>query len=136
MTRSLLRSALFLAAFVSISVVSYSVGAASASPTAPTVSLQSGGGGICYHTGVSDWICPDSSERQILFPPDYIQQVDLTVTARNGMRRTMRLPANTDGVFFTKDATEKFLMSYYWFTNRAKFDGLHRLLSRDAAATR
>jgi hypothetical protein len=130
MTRSLLRSAMFLAAVVTIAVASYSVGAASASPTTVVrASLQPSGGGVCYHTAVSDYVCPDSASRQFLFPPDYIQEVDLTVVARNGMRRTIKLPGNADGVFLTKEATEKFLLSYYWAVNRAKADRLHSLLT-------
>jgi hypothetical protein len=134
MTRSAFRSALSLTAVVTtIAVAAYSAGAASASPTS---AIQPGGGGVCYHTAVSDYVCPDSAMRQFVYPGEYIQEVDLTVTARNGTRRTIRLPGNADAVFLTKEATEKFLLSYYWAVNRAKADRLHRLLSPSPGGSR
>jgi hypothetical protein len=68
--------------------------------------------------------------------PDYITSVSMTVETRDGKRFTKKLPAGVDAVFLTKQSTEKFLLSYYWATNREKAEALTRRLNtiKDAAA--
>jgi hypothetical protein len=67
--------------------------------------------------------------------PDYVTSVSMTVETSDGKRATVRLPAGVDAIFLTKDATEKFLLSYYWATNREKAEAVQRKLGtlRDAA---
>lgn len=84
-----------------------------------------GGGGPCFHVAVSDWDCPDSTMSRA----DYITSVSVTVETRDGKRFMKRLPAGVDAVFLTKQSTEKFLLSYYWATNKEKAEGLTRRLS-------
>jgi hypothetical protein len=98
------------------------------------IAAQPGGGsGPCWHVGVSDWDCPDST---MVRGPDYITSVSMTVETRDGKRFTKKLPAGVDAVFLTKQSTEKFLLSYYWATNREKAEALTRRLNtiKDAAA--
>ena len=85
----------------------------------------SGGGGPCFHLAVSDWDCPDS----MMVRPDYVTGVSITVETRDGKRFMKRLPAGVDAVFLTKQSTEKFLLSYYWATNKEKAEGLTRRLN-------
>ncbi len=89
--------------------------------------------GPCWHVGVSDWTCPDST--MMASRPDYVTSVSMTVETSDGKRATVRLPAGVDAIFLTKDATEKFLLSYYWATNREKAEAVQRKLGtlRDAA---
>ena len=82
----------------------------------------------CYHTGVSDYWCPDSSMR---FNPD--ARYELWTTTRAG-RQQVTLPPGVDAIFLTKEATERFLLSYYWATNKAKAEALMRSLTLPAAS--
>lgn len=123
---------MFLTAIVTmVAVASYSAGAASAStPSSLPTSSQNGDGGVCYHTFVSDWICPDSSQRQFLFPQQYVQTMELSITTRRGQRRTITMGGDVDAIFLTPSATEKFLLSYYWAIDRDKANRLHRALAQ------
>jgi hypothetical protein len=132
MGRSRLRNSIvglgLVTAVVAIMYVLYDGPAGSAS------AAQTGGGGDpCWHVGVSDWTCPDSMMART---SDYITSASLTIETKDGRRLTRRLPAGVDAIFLTKESTEKFLLSYYWATNREKAEALTRRLTalRDAAA--
>jgi hypothetical protein len=84
--------------------------------------------GPCWHVGVSDWDCPDSM--MVVGSADYITSVSVTVETRGGKRATMKLPAGVDAIFLTRQSTEKFLLSYYWATNREKAMTLTSRLAR------
>jgi hypothetical protein len=88
--------------------------------------------GPCWHVGLSDWQCPDSM--MIASRPDYVTSVSMTVETRDGKRASVRLPAGVDAIFLTREATEKFLLSYYWSTNKEKAQAVERKLTalRDA----
>ena len=91
------------------------------------IAAQPGNGsGPCWHVGVSDWDCPDSTMAR---SSDYITSVSITVETRGGKRVTKKLPAGIDAIFLTKQSTEKFLLSYYWATNREKAEALTRKLT-------
>ena len=91
------------------------------------IAAQPGGGsGPCWHVGVSDYECPDST---MVRGPDYVRSVSITVETRDGKRFTKRLPAGVDAIFLTRQSTEKFLLSYYWATNREKAEALTRELT-------
>lgn len=93
----------------------------------PANAAQPGGGsGPCWHVGVSDWECPDS---MMVRSPDYITSVSMTVETRDGRRVTKKLPAGIDAIFLTRQSTEKFLLSYYWATNKEKAEALTRRLT-------
>jgi hypothetical protein len=102
-----------------------------AQPGGRTVVLMSG---PCWHVGVSDWTCPDSM--MAVQSADYVTSVSVTVETKDGKRTTTKLPAGIDAIFLTRDATEKFLVSYYWATNKGKAEALTRKLAtiKDAAA--
>jgi hypothetical protein len=104
--------------------------ASAAQPGARTAVLMSG---PCWHVGVSDWTCPDS---MMVRSADYVTSVSVTVETKDGKRTTTKLPSGIDAIFLTRDATEKFLVSYYWATNKAKAEALTRKLAtiKDAAA--
>ena len=102
----------------------------------PANAAQPGGGsGPCWHIGVSDWTCPDSMAAS---SADYITSVSVTIETRDGRRVTRRLPAGVDAMFLTRSATEKFLLSYYWATNKEKAEALTRRLTaiREPAAAK
>ena len=103
---------------------------ANAAQPGGVVAVQSG---PCWHVGVSDWTCPDS--QMVASRPDYVTGVSITVQTRDGKSQTVRLPAGVDAIFLTKEATEKFLLSYYWATNKEKAEAVQRKLGtlRDAA---
>lgn len=102
-----------------------------AQPSSRTAVLLSG---PCWHVGVSDWTCPDST--MAVRSADYVTSVSVTVETKDGKRTTTKLPAGIDAIFLTRDATEKFLVSYYWATNKAKAEALTRKLAtlKEAAA--
>ena len=102
----------------------------------PANAAQPGGGsGPCWHVGVSDWECPDS---MMVRTSDYVTGVSITVETREGKRVTKRLPAGVDAIFLTRQSTEKFLLSYYWATNKEKAEALTRKLTviREPAPTK
>ena len=82
----------------------------------------------CYHTAVSDYWCPDSTMRFS------IAQYELWTTTRAGRRQQVTLPPGVDAIFLTKEATERFLLSYYWATDKAKAEALMRSLTLPAAS--
>jgi hypothetical protein len=102
-----------------------------AQPNTRTVVMLSG---PCWHEGVSDWRCPDST--MAVRSADYVTSVSVTVETKDGKRTTTKLPAGIDAIFLTRDATEKFLVSYYWATNKGKAEALTRKLAtiKDVAA--
>jgi hypothetical protein len=134
-----MRSAMVAAAVIVVAGVSAYTAAgrnaaeASSSQRAAARVAQDGGG-VCYHTFVSEYRCPDSSAARMVFNQEDIAGISLTVTTRAGQRRTFTLPGGVDAVMLTKEATEKFLLSYYWAVDRAKAEQLTRQLGR--AATR
>ena len=95
-----------------------------AQPSSRTAALLTG---PCWHVGVSDWTCPDST--MYVRSADNVTTVSVTVETRDGKKLTARLPAGVDAIFLTKEATEKFLLSYYWATNKVKAEGLTRKLA-------
>jgi hypothetical protein len=105
--------------------------ASAAQPGGAVVAIQTG---PCWHVGVSDWTCPDSM--MAVRSADYVTSVSITVETKDGKRITTKLPAGVDALFLTREATEKFLLSYYWATNKAKAEALTRKLAtiKDAAA--
>lgn len=93
----------------------------------PANAAQPGGGsGPCWHVGVSDWDCPDS---MAVRGAEYVRNVSITVETSDGKRITKRLPAGVDAIFLTRGSTEKFLLSYYWATNKEKAEALTRRLA-------
>lgn len=96
-----------------------------AQPGGRQVALLSG---PCWHVGVSDWTCPDST--MSTGRADYVTSVSVTVETRDGKRSTVKLPAGVDAIFLTRESTEKFLLSYYWATNREKAMALTTKLAR------
>ena len=61
---------------------------------------------------------------------DYVTSVSVTVETRDGKRSTVKLPAGVDAIFLTRESTEKFLLSYYWATNKEKAMALTSGLAR------
>ena len=118
MAGSRLRNSIVVLVFVTVAAVSaylFSRGTADAAqPSGRQVALLSG---PCWHVGVSDWVCPDSLAVR---SADYVTSLSLTIETRDGKKRTVKLPAGVDAMFLTKDATERFLLPYYWATNRNK----------------
>ena len=117
MAGSRLRTSIVAFGLVVVAIVTAyatSRGTASAAQPGGPVSILSG---PCWHVSVSDWVCPDSL---FVRSSDYITSLSLTVETKDGKKRTVNLPANIDAMFMTKDATERFLLSYYWATNRSK----------------
>jgi hypothetical protein len=57
-----------------------------------------------------------------------IAQVSVTVTNKSGQRRTITLPPGVDAIMLTRQATEKFLLSYYWAADREKAERLYKKL--------
>lgn len=114
------RSAMLVAATIVVtgiavySVTSVGGNEAEASPVA--VSSVQNGGGVCYHTFVSEYVCPDSAGR--FFAQEDIAGLMLTVVDRGGRRRTIELPREVDAILLTRGSAEKFLLSYYWAVNR------------------
>jgi len=104
--------------------------ASAAQPGGAVLAIESG---PCWHVGVSDWTCPDST--MAVRSSDYVTSVSITVETRDGRRVTTKLPAGVDAIFLTKQSTEKFLLSYYWSTNKEKAEALTRRLTalKDAA---
>ena len=98
--------------------------AGAAQPSGRTMAIMSG---PCWHVGVSDWTCPDST--MAVRSADYVTSVSVIVETKDGKRTTTKLPAGIDAIFLTRDATEKFLVSYYWATNKAKAEALTRKLA-------
>ena len=130
--RNAIVALIFAAAAGTTFTLSRSLGSANAAqPSARTVALLSG---PCWHVGVSDWTCPDST--MAVRSADYVTSVSVTIETRDGKRATTRLPvAGVDAIFLTREATEKFLLSYYWATDKAKAEALTRKLAtiKDAA---
>lgn len=121
---------------VVLGVLSVAVAAAYVRSGNPAIAAQPGGGsGPCWHIGVSDWDCPDS---MAVGSPDYITSVSVTIETRDGRRVTRKLPAGVDAMFLTRASTEKFLLSYYWATNREKAEALTKRLMaiKEPAAAR
>jgi hypothetical protein len=109
--------------------------ACTTSGDAAIASQPGDGSGPCWHVGVSDYECPDST---MVVGPDYVRSVSITVETTDGKRFTKRLPAGVDAIFLTRQSTEKFLLSYYWATNREKAEALSRELTaiKGPAATK
>lgn len=128
MPGSTLQNSLVVLSLVTITAGAVYVGARADQPALGGAAQTLYADGVCYHTGVSDWVCPDSSMR---FTPsaDYITSVSVTLVTRDGMRKTVNLPQKVDAIFLTKEATEKFLMPYYWATNKTKAVNLNRALN-------
>ena len=122
MAGSKLRNSIIaLGLLIGAAITTYVVSADGAS-----LAAQPGGGsGPCWHVGVSDWDCPDS---MAVSRPDYVTGVSVTIETRDGKRVTKRLPATTDAIFLTRESTERFLLSYYWATNKEKAMALTRRL--------
>ena len=128
MAGSRLRRSIVLLGLVTVAAVSaylLSRDTASAAQTGSQVALLNG---PCWHVGVSDWVCPDST--MTAGRSDNVTSVSLTVETRDGKRSTVRLPAGVDAIFLTRESTEKFLLSYYWATNREKAMALTSKLAR------
>jgi hypothetical protein len=89
--------------------------------------------GPCWHVGVSDYTCPDSTMAASGY--DLITSVSLTVETKGGKKATVKLPPGVDAIFLTRESTEKFLLSYYWATNKEKATALTSKLAKmkDAA---
>ena len=132
MTGPMLRNAVLLAGIAATVGLALGATLAPAEPaSAATVAQPQNPPPLCYHTGVSDWVCPDSSARNTsaaFMRYEDITRVEVIVTTRAG-RRSVIFPAGVDAVFLTREATEKFLLSYYWAVNKDKALGLTRALS-------
>lgn len=131
MTGSRLRNSIVALGLVA-AAVGASYGLSNSAPAAANAAQPSSRAAVaqltgpCWHVGVSDWTCPDSTFAART--SEYITSVSITVETRDGKRVTSRLPAGVDAVFLTRDATEKFLLSYYWATNKTKAEALTRKL--------
>lgn len=130
MAASRLRNSMIVLGFFAVAAV-----AAYALSNPANAAQPGGGSGPCWHIGVSDWDCPDS---MAVRSPDYITSVSVTIETRDGRRVTRKLPAGVDAMFLTKASTEKFLLSYYWATNKEKAEALTRRLPtiKEPAAAR
>lgn len=125
MSGSALRNALVVVGLMTgtaaFTYVLSSSGSASAAQTSGAKYLVQAG--PCWHVGLSDWECPDS---MAVNRADQIASISVTIETTAGRRVMAKLPAGVDAMFFTKDAAEKFLVSYYWATNRTKAEALLR----------
>jgi hypothetical protein len=134
MARSRLRTSMIAVALVLGGMITtfllFDDDSASAAQASGQFSIMSG---PCWHVGVSDYTCPDSTMAASGY--DLITSVSLTVETKGGKKATVKLPAGVDAIFLTRQSTEKFLLSYYWATNKEKATTLTGKLAKikDAA---
>lgn len=106
-----------------VAAVSYVAGAARgtatahAAPSAPVLALQEGDGGVCWHTQLSQYQCPDSSSRYRMVGATERAGAALALVTAENRLRMIPIPGNVDAIFLTPAGVENFLLRYYSSTN-------------------
>ena len=99
---------------------------ATLSKGAPWSALASG---LCWHTPLSDWKCPDSTRSvSATTRESAVARATLTVITMDGRKSVTVIENGVDAIFLTDDAVERFLVRYYQATDPAKAAAVQRYL--------